>query len=62
MLTPNESGKMQPGEMLKPTDRVKVKRKGKASRTTFLFTKATSPAFDVEIVQLPWTVKDTPNR
>lgn len=34
----------------------------KESRMTFLFPKATSSAFDVEIVQLPRTVKDTPNR
>lgn len=43
MLMPNESGKIQAGERLKPTDRVKVKRKGKASRMTFLFPKVYQP-------------------
>ena len=51
----NENGKIKPEKMLKFTNAVKSEKK---ANWHSIFQKATSSAFDVEIVQLPWKVKD----
>jgi hypothetical protein len=55
VLMLHESEKVKLGKMLKFIAVVKVKRTAGRPSTC---QRATSAAFDVEIVQLPWTMKD----